>query len=155
MPKPSSLPHAKAPLSRSGRAAMAGFTLLEVVLAFSILAVGMTIAMQIASSALRQAQQAAEHTQAALYAQNVLDSAGLDQALEPSSDSGEFESGHRWQLTIEPYEPESEAIPQLMAGLNAPVELLQLELVVEWERGNQRREARFRTLRAVLPEMIR
>jgi general secretion pathway protein I len=157
MPKPSSPPKPSLPAAVTGgrRRAAGGFTLLEVVLAFSILAIGMTIAMQIASTAMRQAQQAAEHTRAALYAQNLLDAAGLDEPLEPGEDSGEFDSGYRWQLSVQPFEAESEGLPTLLAGMNAPVELLELVLTVEWQRGNERQEAQFRTLRAVLPDMGR
>jgi general secretion pathway protein I len=140
---------------RGRRGVERGFTLLEVVLAFSILAIGMSIAMQIATTATRQAQQASEHTQAALYAQNVLDAAGLDEPLQPGESRGDFDSGYRWLLRVEEFEPQTEALPLLLPGVGTPVQLLELELTVEWDRGNQVREAQFRTVRAVLPDMLR
>jgi general secretion pathway protein I len=131
-----------------------GFTLLEVVMAFSILAIGMTLSMRIATTAIRQAQQAAEHTTVALHAQNLLDAAGLDEPLTPGEASGEFDDDYRWFLSVQPYEIASEAIPAGMDGLSMPVELLELDLLVEWERGGQRREARFSTLRAMLRNQV-
>jgi general secretion pathway protein I len=131
-----------------------GFTLLEVVMAFAILAIGMTLSMRIATTAMGQAQQAAEHTAAALHAQNLLDSLGIEEPLRPGDSSGEFDDGSRWQLSVQPYEPPSESLPHGIDGLSMPVQLLELDLLVEWRRGDQRREARFRTLRAMLPNQL-
>jgi general secretion pathway protein I len=146
------MPELKSPPVKSATAhrASGGFTLLEVVLAFSILALGMTLAMQGATSSMRQAQQASEHTKAALHAQNLLDNAGLDAPLEPGSSRGRIEPGYQWELEVREYTPADEGLVAL-EGLNAPVQLLELDLLIEWQRGAQRREARFRTLRATLP----
>ena len=46
-----------------------GFTLIEIVVAFAVLAIGLGIAMQIATGAIRNSRRAAERTDAALYAQ--------------------------------------------------------------------------------------
>lgn len=132
-----------------------GFTLLEVVMAFSILAIGLTLAMGVATNAMRQARQAAEHTEAALHAQTLLDNAGLEERLEPGDSSGEFDDGYSWQLSVQPYEPQADVMPEGLDGLSMPVELLELELVIAWERGEKRHEARFRTLRAMLPDTLR
>lgn len=123
-------------------------------MAFSILALGMTLSMRIATTAMRQAQQAADHTTAALHAQNLLDSAGLDEPLRPGESGGELDEGYRWTLRVQPYEPATEALPAGVDGLSMPVQLLELELEIEWERGTQRRQAQFRTLRAMLPNQL-
>ncbi len=131
--------------------ASGGFTLLEIVLAVSILALGLAMAMRATTDALRQSRQAAEYTEVALHAQNLLDLVGMEAPLEPGEDSGEFgDSGYRWRLLVAPYEPIEQRGP-VGGPVGAGVELLELELTVEWERGEQRREARFRTLRAMLP----
>ena len=85
-----------------------GFTLIEVVVAFSILAVGLGIMMQIAVGAMRQARNATEFTEAALYAQSLLDSIGVGERLEEGGDSGEFGDRYRWDLDVTPYEAFSE-----------------------------------------------
>jgi general secretion pathway protein I len=150
------MPRLSPPSSRVSAARRTrGFTLLEVVMAFSILAIGMTLSMRIATTAIRQAQQASEQTVVALHAQNLLDAAGLDEPLAPGESSGEFDDDYRWVLTVQPYEIASESLPAGIDGLSMPVELLELDLRVEWERGGQRREARFSTLRAMLPNQLR
>ena len=85
-----------------------GFTLIEVVVAFSILAVGLGIMMQIAVGAMRQARNATEFTEAARYAQSLLDSIGVGERLEEGGDSGEFGERYRWDLDVTPYEAFSE-----------------------------------------------
>ena len=132
-----------------------GFTLLEIVLAFSIMALGLAIAMQAATHAMRQSRQAAEQTDVALYAQNLLDSVGIDERIEEGETSGEFgDSGYRWRLTIMPYEIVDERADLPLTNVASSVELMELDLLVEWERGEQRREARFQTLRAMLPQVL-
>lgn len=143
-----------------------GFTLIEVVMAFSLLAVGLGIAMQIAVGAMRQTRNAAEFTEATLYAQSLLDTLGLAERLAPGQDSGEFDDRYRWDLSIEPYEvpPVATNTGGVTGGLSnggltsaeswPTIEVLRLELVVSWERGRNTYEARFVTLRAMTPEQL-
>ena len=126
-----------------------GFTLIEIVVAFAILAVGLGIAMQIASGAMRNARQAATRTDAALFAQSLLDTAGVGERLEEGSSSGDFNEQFKWQLAAEKYEIESET--PIEPGM-APVELYRLRLRVTWEAGGKEQEALFTTLRALTPD---
>jgi general secretion pathway protein I len=138
-----------------------GFTLIEVVMAFSLLAVGLGIAMQIAIGAMRQTRNAAEFTEASLYAQSLIDTLGVAERLEPGQDSGRFGERYRWELIVEPYEvePVTTSTGAVTGGLvqadTLPtVEMLRLELVVSWERGNNTHEARYVTLRAMTPQPL-
>ncbi len=134
------------------RRAEAGFTLLEVVAAFAILALGLAMTMQIAAGGMRQARQAAEYTEASLLAQSLLDTVGVGERLEVGSASGEWEGGYGWTLEVAPYEASGEG--ELAAAQPSPVRLLELRLTVRWERGGNARESTFRTLRATLPENL-
>jgi general secretion pathway protein I len=133
-----------------------GFTLIEIVVAFAILALGIGIAMQIASGAMqiasgamRNARQAATRTDAALYAQSLLDTVGVGERLEEGSSSGEFGEKFRWTLLAEPYEIESES--PIEPGMS-PVQLYRLQLDVTWETGGKEQVASFVTLRALTPD---
>jgi general secretion pathway protein I len=126
-----------------------GFTLIEIVVAFAILALGLGIAMQIAGGAMRNARQAATRTDAALYAQSLLDTVGVGERLEEGSSSGEFGEQFRWTLRAEPYEIESES--PIEPGLSA-VQLYRLQLDVTWETGGKEQVASFVTLRALTPD---
>jgi general secretion pathway protein I len=127
-----------------------GFTLIEIVIAFAILAIGLGISMQIASGAMRNTRQAAVRTDAALYAQSLLDTVGVGERLEEGETSGDFNEDFRWTLRAEAYEIETDT--PIEAAL-APVQLYRLELVVTWDVGRKEQEARFVTLRALTPEM--
>ena len=126
-----------------------GFTLIEIVVAFAILALGLGIAMQIASGAMRNARQAATRTDAALYAQSLLDTVGVGERIESGSSNGEFNDQFAWHLDAEEYEVESET--PLEPGM-APVQLYRLDLRVTWQAGGKEQEARFVTLRALTPD---
>ena len=124
---------ARQPVARAAR----GFTLIEIVVAFSILAVGLGVAMQIATGAMRQSRSAADYTEAALYAQSLLDTAGVGERLEEGSSSGEFDDRFSWELRADPFEIQTDS--PLDPGI-APVELVRLELLVRWQRGRGQRE---------------
>lgn len=130
-----------------------GFTLIEIVVAFTLLALGLGIAMQIAGGAMRNARQAAQRTEAALHAQSLLDIAGVGERLEEGESSGEFDDDYRWELAVTKFDVEADAAAAapLQPGL-APVTLYQLDLVVRWGSREREQQARFVTLRALTPD---
>jgi general secretion pathway protein I len=130
----------------------AGFTLLEVVAAFAILAIGLGLAMQAATGAMQQSRQAAEHTRAALHARSVLDTLGVGEPLEEGSYGGEFEDGYSWAAEVGPFELAEEELPIGFDPALGAVRLLRIDLLIEWERGGRSAQARFASLRAMLPE---
>lgn len=124
-----------------------GYSLIEIVAAFVVLALGMAIAMQSVTAALRQARNAADQTEAALLAQSLLDAAGVGKRLEAGEESGEYDDRFEWTLRVAPYELEEFDV---LGGMSpVAVELMRLELEVRWAEG--RRSARFATLRALTP----
>lgn len=131
-----------------------GFTLIEVVAAFSVLALGLALSMQIATTAMRQSKQASEHTIAALHAQSMLDTTGIGERIEEGESDGEFEDGYRWHLTVAPYEVGVEGMPEGFDAATAPVQLMEMTLTISWERGGQTAQSEFRTLRAMLPDRV-
>jgi general secretion pathway protein I len=128
-----------------------GFTLIEVVVAFTILAVGLGLTLSIATGALRNAKVAAQRTEAALYAQSLLDATGVGERLEEGEESGEFGEDYRWTLNVAKQEVEIEG-PTAVDPSLSPVQLYRLELRVEWGEGRAAQEARFVTLRALTPD---
>lgn len=121
--------------------------MLEVVAAFSILALGLAMAMQAATGAMNQSRIAAEQTHAALLAQTVMDTLGAVEPLEEGDYQGEFENGYRWHASVTPYQLEEQA--DELSNLGQAIELFRVDLEVEWQRGQRPMSARFATLRAM------
>lgn len=143
-----------------------GFTLLEVLVAFAVLATAAGLLLGIVSGGVRQVQEAARASQAAALAQTLAAGWDLDEPLLPGGRQGESEDGrYRWTLSVQEIAepPAAEAASDPAAedatrsgsepeGSPAPLEeaellaLLRIELVVAWgEAENQR--ARFVTWR--------
>ena len=136
----------------------AGFTLIELIAAFVIFALGFGILMQILGGALHTTKQSAEYTQAALFAQSLLDVQGVGEPLEEGGRSGQFDERFSWQLNVSKYQPipvtsNNSLLQPGPSPITAPggMELFQLELVVNWGNQYLMHHARFVTLRAMGP----
>jgi len=131
----------------------AGFTLVELIAAFVIFALGFGVLMQILGGALRTTRQSAEATQAALYAQSLLDIQGIGEPLKEGGSSGDFDNTYHWQLSVQRYQLQATPGSTLAPAMAAPgqAELFQLELVVSWGNQYLQHHARFVTLRSMMP----
>ncbi len=141
-----------------------GFTLIELVAAFVIFALGFGVLLQILSGCLHTTAQAADYTRAALWAQSLLDTQGVGETLQESDSSGNFDDKYSWRLRVAkiqpPEQPQSGAVMPGNQNGQAPVvtpvgnniDLYQLELVVSWGTYYMTHNARFVTLRAISPD---
>ena len=129
-----------------------GYTLIEVIVAFSVLALALTLLLGILSGAAKQVRWADEAGRAALHAQSLLDQTGVGAPLQPGSSDGEFEDGrYRWSLQVEPWrDPAMEDVVALVDP-GAP-QLLQMTLLVEWGEGGPRQQLQLQSLRLVAPD---
>jgi len=129
-----------------------GFTLLEIMLAFVIFALVFAASLQVLTGALRNTGRSEDYSQAALWAQSKMDTVGIDPVVEEGSFSGEFENDYEWQMEISVYEPPVTQEGSGVLEVDVPVELYLVELTVMWGSDNQRRQARFQTLRSAIPD---
>lgn len=132
--------------SHAGNTRQRGYTLLEVIVAFALLAGALTLLLGTLSGAARQVRGSADAGRAALYAQSLLAQAGVGVPLKPGSDSGEFEDGrYRWALEVQPWRDPARPATALQDP-SAP-RLLELRLGIEWGEGGPRERLLLRTLR--------
>jgi general secretion pathway protein I len=82
----------------------AGFTLVEVVVAFAIVALVLGGLYHLMADALRGETRAKVNEQALALASAHLEAIGIDRALEPGDTTGVYATGLAWRLTIEPIE---------------------------------------------------
>src|SRR5690606_7995633 len=81
-----------------------GYTLIEVLVAFAILALALTLLLGGLSGASRQVRWADDAGRASLHAQSLLDDVGVGTVLQEGHRDGVFEQGrYRWSLDVEPY----------------------------------------------------
>lgn len=131
------------------RRRQSGFTLIEVIVAFALLAGALTILVGALSNSSRQVRAADAASRATLHAQSLLAQVGVGEVLQPGRREGEFDGGAlQWELKIEPY-----ADPARRA--DAPVDLaaprlLQLDLSVRRADGRGQ-PLHWRTLRLAPP----
>ena len=126
-----------------------GFSLLEVLVAFVILALVLGVLMQIFSGGLRNASRAGEYQHAVLLGQSKLASVGIETPLKEGESNGEFDGTYRWQVSIRPY-LDSRGQADEQTGLPAPilpVTLMEVEIQVLWGDIEQPRSVSLQTLR--------
>lgn len=137
-----------------------GFSLIEVLLAFALLATSLGILVAILSGGLNQVRRSGDATQATLHAQSLLAGLGVLEPIEPGLQRGDFDAGrYRWELDIRVVpDPAPAAVPGATpletVGLQpaAAPELYRVALKVAWGDEDAPRELDLVTLRARAPE---
>ncbi|NUS37662.1 MAG: prepilin-type N-terminal cleavage/methylation domain-containing protein [Lysobacter sp.] len=136
---------------RRPRSAQRGYTLIEVIVAFGVLALALTLLLGTLSGAAKQVRWADEAGRAALHAQSLVDQTGVGEPLRAGHSEGAFEQGrYRWSLDVAPYvDPLAPRAPS--RDLSAP-RLWQLALTVQWGQGDDpRQRLQLQSLRLVTP----
>lgn len=77
-----------------------GFSLVEVLVAFAILALALATLFSAFGTGAKLSAAATERTRAVLHAESILASLKLAVAAEPVSLEGEFEDGFRWEADV-------------------------------------------------------
>ena len=89
-----------------------GFSLLEVLMAFALLAVALGILVAILGGGLTQVRTAADASEATLHAQSLLDELGVLEPIKPGTRDGESDDGRfRWTLEISEAEDPAPVVP--------------------------------------------
>lgn len=105
-----------------------GFSLLEMLIAFSILAVSLGILLRIFSSGITTAQVADDYTNAVQIASNLLAKTGVEKPLKISEELGIENDFYHWRVRVS---PKNFVSPELdLRGL--PVELFNVNVLVWW-----------------------
>ena len=126
-----------------------GFTLLEVLVAFTMLAVTFATVMQIIAGSARNTVKASQQTKIAMLTQSKFDELGLLEKLEEGTTNGYFDDNTSWQMDIIPFDVPYEG--DFNQEFSA-VELMEVRLTVISEKGSRQHVTEFNTLRAVTPD---
>lgn len=113
-----------------------GFSLLEVLVAFSVLALSLGVLMRIHSAALGNVGVSREQTEALVLAQSLIADATGAPALEPRSAEGGQGDRLAWRITVDSYSGEQDTA----AAGYLPVALWEISARVAWRDGRDKRE---------------
>ena len=120
-----------------------GFTLIEILVAISVLAISLVVILQLFSGGLKAVRLSNDYTRAVFYAREKMDELLLSGDLAPGTLQGESDDSLRWTAEIELVEPETDEGPDL------PCDLLKITLRVMWAEGEKKKRFQLSTLKVV------
>ena len=125
-----------------------GYSLLEVIVAFALLALALTLLLGSLSGAARQVHGADLRSRATLHAQSLLAATGIEAPLQLGRTQGDWDDGrYRWDLQVEPYvDARTTALQTAATAATTGPTLAQLTLQVRWGEGEGER-LQWRSLR--------
>lgn len=124
------------------RSRIAGFTLLEIIVAFVILALVFAAVFSTFSIGLRNATLAGDYAGAVVQAEAKLGLLGVAEPLEEGVTRGRFSPLYGWRQSVRLLPRPSDPL----AGTNAP-RLYEVTLTVSWGSGSEARDLTLRTIR--------
>jgi general secretion pathway protein I len=122
-----------------------GFTLIEILVAISILGISLVVLLQLFSGALKSVRVSNDYTQGVFYAQEKMEEVLFRESLTPGTEEGDFEDGFRWRLEITRVDQAEEE------ALKLPFDMFQISVVVTWDRdtGGGGKDFQVTTLKVV------
>lgn len=124
------------------RSRQSGFTLLEVIIAFVIMALVFGAVFNTFSIGLRNATLAGDYAGAVVHAEAKLAQIGVEEPLEEGLKSGRFDALYGWQQLIRPVVEESETASETTGR-----RLYEVSVMVFWGSGRTARDLTLRTWR--------
>ena len=121
-----------------------GYTLIEVLVAFMILALALTVLMRIFSGGLRNVSVSSDYAVATLIAESRLAAAGIDVPLAPGEMSGTEGERFEWTVSVQDYQPWP-GYRSAMKGVDA----YRVTVTVEWPHGDNTRRVGLSTVRLI------
>lgn len=129
------------PAGACGAGRHLGFTLLEVLVAFLILSIVLTLALRVAGSIARASGLFSDYAMATMRAENILAEAQLDDGLAPGTTAGVAEGQWHWRRRVSPHREAGRAF-----DANPAWQLLRIDVDVNWSRGGRERGLSVSTL---------
>ena len=119
-----------------------GYTLIEVLVAFMILALALTVLLRIFSGGLRNVSVSSDYATATLIAESRLAAAGIDVPLRPGETSGTEGERFEWTVNVQDYQP----WPGYRSAARG-LEAYRVTVTVEWPHGDRTRTVGLSTVR--------
>jgi len=123
-----------------------GFSLLEILIAFSILALSLGILLKIFSAGVNTAVVAEDYTAAVQIAENLMAKTGVETPLQADQDSGLENEKYHWLVEVSPFEFN----PENVDTTNITAMLFKVKVIVSWGDDNTKdRQVELTTLKVI------
>lgn len=124
-----------------------GFTLIEVVIAISILGVALAVIFELFSGGLRLGRVSKEYVMAMNYASLKMEELTTKEEVLEGSEEGEFNKEYRWQTFVK----KLDLLPVEEKGVDfkPPAELMNIKVNVLWKSGTKERSTAIESYKAV------
>ena len=120
-----------------------GFTLLEVLVAMTIVGLGVVALLEVFSSGLQLGTRSRDRTEAVAYGRQVMDQFLARPVMMEGTEQGTIGESNRWQLQVKPVRPAE----GLTLGNDWELKEIALEIIVP--ESDRERRVELRTLRLV------
>ncbi|MFZ9611394.1 MAG: type IV pilus modification PilV family protein [Methylococcales bacterium] len=123
-----------------------GFSLLEILIAFSILAISLGILLKIFSAGINTAVVAEDYTVAVQIAESLMAKTGLESPLQEGEDSGTENDKYEWQVMVTPYLFNPDNVDEMTITTT----LFKVKVIVNWDiEKTKHRQIELTTLKLV------
>jgi general secretion pathway protein I len=109
-----------------------GFSLLEILIAFSILALSLGILLKIFSAGVNNAVVAEDYTAAIQIAESLMAETGVETPLQTGQDSGLENEKYHWLVEVSPFAFNPENVDAKVVT----AELFKVKVIVNWGDDN-------------------
>jgi general secretion pathway protein I len=114
----------------TGRHRQAGFTLIEVVVAFVMLALVLSVSFEVFTAGMRRAGDLEDYSRALTVAESKLGAAGTEEQIKEGETQGDSEDGrYHWTMAVR---RNDEGSPEQGQTNNNPYQLFHIEVRVDW-----------------------
>ena len=127
-----------------------GFTLMEVLVATSILGIGLGIIFELFSGGLRSAKISEEYTKAVWYGQSKMEELLNTKELSEGNTEDTFDAQFAWKTEVKKANPPLGLAEKDPTPL--PIDLYQILLKVTWQSGKSQRSLDMESFRAYKTE---
>lgn len=119
-----------------------GYTLIEVLVAFMIMAMALTVLLRIFSGGVRNIAVSSDYAQAVLIAESQLAAAGIGEVMYAGETRGLEDERFEWTRSIVPYLPSAD-----YSTTSKDVRAWHVTVTVEWPANNGSRSIDISTVR--------
>jgi len=120
-----------------------GFTLIEILVAISILAISLVVILQLFSGGLKSSRLSDEYTRGIFHAREKMGEILLSKEVSAGETEGEFSDSFRWKCQIEPIEDVEEGEEKM------PFNMFNIRVDIVWDAGGKEKRFQVSTIKIV------